>query len=75
VRLALLLPKVVEAEKISTTDADFASYIEEVVTQSGQSKENIEKFYKENAQRRDELGRELERRKALQIMLDSAKAK
>jgi trigger factor len=75
VRLALLLPKVVEAEKISSTEADFAAYIGEVVTQSGQSRENIEKFYKENAQRKDELGRELERRKALQIMLDSAKAK
>lgn len=75
VRLALLLPKVVEAEKISVTEADFQNYFDEIVKQSGQKAEAVEKFYKENTQRKDELARELERRKALQLMLDSAKAK
>jgi trigger factor len=75
VRLALLLPKVVEAEKVTATDADFRGYFDEIVKQSGQKADAVEKFYQESRERKDELTRELERRKALQLMLDHAKAK
>lgn len=75
VKLALLLPKVVEKEGLKVTEEDFRSYFDEIVTQSGQKIEAIEKFYQENTQRKQELTSELERRKALQIMVDSAKAK
>ncbi len=75
VRLALLLPKVVEEEKITVTDTDLRGYFDEIVKQSGQKADAVEKFYQENTQRKTELTRELERRKALQVMLDSAKLK
>lgn len=75
VRLALLLPKVVEAEKIKATEEDFKNHFDEIVKQSGQKLDAIEKFYKDNTQRKQELASELERRKALQVMLDSAKIK
>lgn len=75
VKLALLLPKVVEAEKIEVTDADFKAYFDEIVKQSGQNADAIEKFYKDNTQRKEELTRELERRKALAVLVDNAKAK
>lgn len=75
VRLALLLPKVVELEKITASEEDFRNHFDQVVKQSGQKAEAVEKFYQENANRKNELAREIERNKALQIMLDSAKAK
>lgn len=75
VRLALLLPKVVEAEKIKVSDDDFKAHFDEIVKTSGQKPEAIEKFFQDNAQRKQELASELERRKALQVMLDSAKSK
>ena len=75
VKLALMLPKVVEAEKIKTTEADLKAHFDEIVQSSGQTIDAIEKFYKDNTQRKEELSRELERRKALQIMVDSAKQK
>ncbi len=75
VRLALLLPKVVEAEKITVTEADFREHFDQIVQQSGQKAENVEKFYLDNTQRKAELSHELERRKALQVMVDNAKAK
>lgn len=75
VRIALLLPKVVEAEKISVSEADLKAHFEQIAQQSGQSLEAIEKFYSENAQRKGELTHEMERRKALQAMVDNAKAK
>lgn len=73
VKLALLLPKVVEAEKISVTDDDFKTYFDEIVKQSGQKADAIEKFYKENTSRKEELSRELERRKALDVLVNNAK--
>lgn len=75
VKLALLLPKVVEKEKITVGDSDFKQHFEEVSKQSGQKLEAIEKFYGENAQRKEELGRELERRKALEVLTSNAKTK
>jgi trigger factor len=75
VRLALLLPKVVEKEKISVTDEDFKARFDEIVKQSGQPVEAVEKFYQENTQRREEVSREIERRKAVQFLMDQAKAK
>ncbi len=75
VRLALLLPKVVEKEKFSATDEDFKARFDEIVKQSGQPVEAVEKFYKENTQRREEVSREIERRKAVQFLMDQAKAK
>jgi trigger factor len=75
VKLALLLPKVVEAEKITTSEEDFKNYYQEIVRQSGQNADAVEKFYTENKGRREELGNELQRRKAMELMLSSAKAK
>jgi trigger factor len=75
VRLALLLPKVVEAEKITVTEADFKAHFDQIVQQSGQKADAVEKFYLDNTQRKQELAHELERRKALQVMIDNAKAK
>jgi trigger factor len=75
VRLALLLPKVVEAEKITAEEADFKAHFDQLVQQSGQKLDAIEKFYLDNTQRRQELAHEIERRKALQVMVDSAKAR
>jgi FKBP-type peptidyl-prolyl cis-trans isomerase (trigger factor) len=75
VKLALLLPRVVEAEKIAVTDEDYRQYFDEIVKQSGQKAEAVEKFYQENTQRKAELTHELERRKALQFLVDHAKAK
>lgn len=75
VRLALLLPKVVEAEKITVGEADFKEHFDQIVKQSGQKADAVEKFYLDNTQRKQELAHELERRKALQVMVDSAKAK
>ncbi len=75
VRLALLLPKVVEEEKITVEEKDLREHFQTIVQQSGQKLEAIEKFYLDNTQRKGELMHELERRKALQIMVDSAKAK
>ena len=73
VKLALLLPKVVEAEKITVGDEDFKTYFDEIVKQSGQKADAIEKFYKENTSRKEELSRELERRKALDVLVNNAK--
>ena len=75
VKLALLLPKVVEDEKITATEEDFKKYFQEIVKQSGQKIDAVEKFYNDSKNRKEELGHELERRKAMQLMLDSAKAK
>lgn len=75
VKLALLLPKVVEAEKITAEDEDFKNYFNEIVKQSGQKADAVEKFYNDNKNRREELGQELQRRKAMQLMLENAKAK
>jgi len=75
VRIALLLPKVVEAEKISVSEADLREHFDTIVKGSGQKIEAIEKFYTENTQRKNELMHELERKKALQVMVDNAKAK
>lgn len=75
VRIALLLPKVVEAEKISVGEADLKAHFEQIAAQSGQKLEAIEKFYAENTQRKQELMHEMERRKALEAMVANAKAK
>jgi trigger factor len=75
VRLALLLPKVVEAEKITVTEEDFKAHFDQIVAQSGQNIDAVEKFYQDNTQRKSELSHELERKKALQLMIDHAKAK
>lgn len=75
VKLALLLPKVVELEKIKATAEDEKQYFDEIVKQSGQKLDAIEKFYKDNTQRKQELHHEIERKKAMQLMLDHAKAK
>jgi trigger factor len=75
VKLALLLPKVVEAEKITVGEEDFKKYFSEIVMQSGQKLDAVEKFYNDNKSRKQELTHELERRKAMQLMVDSAKAK
>ncbi len=74
VKVALLLPKVIEAEKVETTEDDLKKHFEEVAKSSGQELSAIEKFYDENAQRRDELKRELQRKKAVQLLVDEAKA-
>lgn len=75
VKLALLLPKLVESEKISTTEEDIRKHFDEIVKQSGQKLEAIEKFYQDNTQRKEELSRELERKKAVELLIDNAKAK
>lgn len=75
VKLALLLPKVIEKEGIKATEADVKEHIQQIVQQSGQKAEAVEKFYTENAQRKQELENEIERRKAMELMLESAKAK
>lgn len=75
VKLALLLPKVVEAEKLTVTEADVKETYEEISKQSGQSMESIEKFYKENQARKNDMTREIERRKATKFLFDNAKAK
>ncbi len=75
VRIALLLPKVVEAEKITVGELELREHFNQIVKQSGQKIEAIEKFYLENTQRKSELMHELERKKALQVMVDNAKAK
>lgn len=75
VRIALLLPKVVEAEKISVGEPELREHFNQIVKQSGQKIEAIEKFYLENTQRKAELVHELERKKALQVMVDNIKAK
>lgn len=74
VKLALLLPKVVEAEKIKIGDADLKTHYEEIVKQSGQKMDAVEKFYNGSAQHKDDLTRELERRKALDALVSNAKA-
>ena len=75
VKLALLLPKVVEQEKITVSEADFKDTFEEISKQSGQSLDAIEKFYSENPTRKSDMAREIERRKATKVLLDNAKAK
>ncbi len=75
VKVALLLPKVVEQEKIQASEEDFRKYFEDIVKHSGQKIEAIEKFYQDNAQRKEELAHEIERRNAVFLMIDSAKAK
>lgn len=75
VRLALMLPKVVEAEKIAVSEEDLQAHVAQLARQSGQKPEAIEKALLGNAQRKAELSQELSRRKALALMLDSSKAK
>lgn len=75
VKLALLLPKVVEMEKIEAAEADFKAHFDEIVKGSGQNLEQIEKFFEEHKHRKEDLGREIQRKKALKLMIDSAKAK
>ncbi|RYZ99712.1 MAG: hypothetical protein EOP11_19140, partial [Proteobacteria bacterium] len=74
VKLALLLPKVVEAEKITVNDDDFKKHFDEIVKQSGQKIDAVEKFYNQSTQHKEDLTRELERRKALEVLVTSAKA-
>lgn len=75
VKLALLLPKVVEKEKLEITDEDFKAHFDEIVKSSGQNIEAIEKFYTENQSRKEELRRDLQRRKAIKLLASEAKAK
>jgi trigger factor len=74
VKLALLLPKVVEAEKIAIGDEDLKKHYEEIVKQSGQKMDAVEKFYNGSPQHKEDLTRELERRKALDALVSNAKA-
>jgi len=75
VRLALLLPKLIEKENITATEEDFKRNFDQIVNQSGQKAEAVEKFYQDNKQRKDEMAREIERSKALEFMLANAKIK
>lgn len=75
VKLALLLPKIIEVEKIDCTEADLKGRYAELSSQSGQEIDAVEKFYKESPQRLEELKKETQRKKALQILVDNAKAK
>ncbi|MCO5144298.1 MAG: trigger factor [Oligoflexia bacterium] len=72
VKLALLLPKVIEEEKITTNEEDLKKHFDEIVKQSGQKIEAIEKFYETNTQRKTELIRELERKKAIDLLIQHA---
>ena len=65
----------VASERPKASEADEKDYFNEIVKQSGQKLDAIEKFYKDNTQRKQELHNEIERRKAMQLMLDHAKAK
>ncbi|NUM89435.1 MAG: trigger factor [Bdellovibrionales bacterium] len=73
VRVALMLPKIVELEKIEAAEADFQDHFDRIVKQSGQKLEQVEKFFSENAARKEELTREIQRRKALRFLVDNAK--
>ena len=73
VKVALMLPKVVEAEKIEATEEDMKKHFDSIVKTSGQQLDAIEKFFKDNAQRREEMMRELQRRKAVQFLVENAK--
>ena len=75
VRLALLLPKIVESEKISISEEELKKHFEQISQQTGQTIEAIEKFYAENVQRKQDLAHELERRRAIDALVANAKIK
>jgi trigger factor len=75
VRVALLLPKLIEEQKLKPSIEDYKAHFETLGQQTGQPLDAIEKFYDENKQRKEELGRELERRNALALLLKHAKVK
>ncbi len=73
VKVALMLPKVVELEKIEAKDEDYKAHFDQIVKQSGQKLEQVEKFFSDNATRKEELSREIQRRKALKFLVENAK--
>ena len=75
VKLALLLPKVIEKEKIEITDEDFKAHFDEIVKSSGQKIDAIEKFYSDNKNRKEELRHDLQRRRAMKLLVAEAKLK
>ena len=75
VRVALLLPKIVDAEKIKVTDGDLNAHFNELAARTGQKLDAIEKFYGEDPKRKANLEGELQRKKAVQFLVENAKEK
>jgi trigger factor len=74
VKLALLLPKVVEAEKIEATNEDLKAYLQEGAGRAGNPKiEDLEKQYLDNAEHKSDLQREVQRQKAIRFLVQNAK--
>lgn len=74
VKLALLLPKVVEAEKIEASDDDLRDYLKEGAAQAGNKNlADLEKQYMGTADRKIELQREVQRQKAIKFLVANAK--
>lgn len=74
VQLALLLPKVAEAEKFEVSDEEIADRIEKIAQSTGKDKKEVEKFYKSDEQRED-LKSQIARDKGIDLMVEKAKVK
>lgn len=72
VQLALLLPKVVEAEKFSVTDEEINERLEKVAQASGKDVAEVRKFY-ESDERGAELRSQIARDKGIDFMVEKAK--
>lgn len=74
VQLALLLPKVVDAEKFEITDEDVADRIEKIAASTGKDKKEVETYYKSD-ERKQELKGQIARDKGIDLMVENAKVK
>ena len=75
VKLALLLPQIVGTEKIEASDEDLKNHLVKVSKGAGQSVEKLEKHYFGDNERKEDLRRDVQRYKALDLMVKEAKAK
>jgi trigger factor len=75
VKLALLLPQIIGTEKITASDEEVNKYIADQAKRMNQPMEMVEKFYKDQPGRKEDLKREVERMKALDFLIAEAKVK
>ncbi len=74
VQLALLLPKVSEAEKFEVTEAELKERMEKIAQSSGKDLKEVEKFYSSEEQTAD-LKSQVARDKGIDLMVEKAKIK
>lgn len=75
VKIALLLPQVIGTEKIEADEPEMRQHVRELAKNSRQDPEKMEQFYFDSKERTDDLKRDVQRQKALDLLVREAKLK